>query len=127
MRAPKLRKRPRPCPISGVCAKYVYVCLEATASEFGWYIAGPAALDVEYQPFSTTVNEDMDLCQQLQKFWYLEEIEIPKSQLESDVYCEEFYTRTTYRGEDKKYAVRLPFKQQYPQDISLIFHRSTRI
>ena len=57
-------------------------CLEARSSQFGWYIAGPAPLDDEHQSFSTTVNEDMDLIQQLQKFWYLEEIEIPKSQLE---------------------------------------------
>ena len=26
LRAPQLRKRPRPCPISGVCAKYVCNC-----------------------------------------------------------------------------------------------------
>ena len=97
-------------------------CLEARASRLGWYISGPAPTDHEIiQTFSTTVTvtEDSDLCQQLKRFWDIEEVEIPKLQCENDIYCEELYRSTTQRGADGKYVVRLPFKKEFPQEIYL--------
>ncbi|XP_075163307.1 uncharacterized protein LOC142235939 [Haematobia irritans] len=94
--------------------------IEARESEFGWYLSGPAESDT-IKTFSTVLitAENTDLCEQLRKFWEIEEIEKPKCRSENDLWCEEFYEKTTYRSHDNKYVVRLPFKKEYPNDIFL--------
>ena len=52
-------------------------------------------------------------------FWELEEAEVPKAMSDDAKFCEQFYSATTYRGDDGKYIVRLPFKQQFPTEINL--------
>ncbi|XP_075150680.1 uncharacterized protein LOC142224780 [Haematobia irritans] len=56
---------------------------------------------------------------QLQQFWELEEVEKPQTESDTDTWCENFYKSTTYRQNDGRYVVRLPFKQEYPHEIFL--------
>ncbi|XP_050338255.1 uncharacterized protein LOC126764636 [Bactrocera neohumeralis] len=55
----------------------------------------------------------------LASFWELEEISKEKKLSEEDRYCEELYKETTKRNEDGKYVVSLPFRKDYPVNISL--------
>ena len=48
----------------------------------------------------------------LQRFWELEEVNIPKIQDPDDVRCEEIYKKTTTRGSSGRYIVPLPFKTE---------------
>ncbi|XP_075168002.1 uncharacterized protein LOC142240188 [Haematobia irritans] len=94
--------------------------LEARESQFGWYLSGPADSE-NINTFSTmvSVSDASALHEQLKKFWELEEVEKPPSKSDTDIWCENFYKSTTYRQTDGRYVVRLPFKPEYPNDISL--------
>ena len=93
-------------------------CLEARESHFGWYLSGPVPTE-SIRTFKTTVLENMDISKELKLFWELEEAEVPKAVSDDAKFCEQFYSATTYRGDDGKYVVRLPFKQQFPTEINL--------
>ncbi|XP_075156125.1 uncharacterized protein LOC142229448 [Haematobia irritans] len=94
--------------------------LEAQESQFSWYLSGPAD-SAKVNEFSTIVSasEALALHEQLKKFWELEEVEKPQAESDTDTWCENFYKSTTYRQNDGRYIVRLPFKQEYPHEIFL--------
>ncbi|XP_075150959.1 uncharacterized protein LOC142225069 [Haematobia irritans] len=94
--------------------------IEARESHFGWYLFGPASTE-PINSFSTFVSftEENALHDQLKKFWDIEEVERSPTQSDEDSYCEELYRSTTYRESDGRYVVRLPFKKEYPSNISL--------
>lgn len=87
---------------------------------FGWVLSGPMAVET-VQSFSTNVvpSEDETLCGVLRKFWETEEVPTMSPSAPSDIYCEEFYSSTTTRDSDGRYVVRLPFKKDFPENISL--------
>ena len=64
-------------------------------------------------------SDDIMLHEQLKRFWELEEVEKCDPESESDKFCENFYQQTTRRQNDGKYVVRLPFKENFPNEIFL--------
>ncbi|XP_075151197.1 uncharacterized protein LOC142225306 [Haematobia irritans] len=94
--------------------------IEARESHFGWYLFGPATTE-PIHAFSTFISpcEENLLHDQLKKFWEVEEVERSIAQSNEDIWCEDFYKNTTYRDPDGRYVVRLPFKKEYPEFVSL--------
>ncbi|XP_065365526.1 uncharacterized protein LOC135958552 [Calliphora vicina] len=98
------------------------VCGQTSAynTVFGWVLSGPIKTQT-IQTFTTAVTpcETADLNNTLKRFWEQEEIPTshPKA-IEHDI-CEKFYTQTTTRQENGRYVVRLPFKSEFPDKVSL--------
>lgn len=94
--------------------------LEARESQFGWYLSGPLPT-AEVNTFSTIVHESADasLNVQLKKFCEIEEIKQSELTSEDDEYCEKFYQQTTYRQQDGRYVVRLPFRKEFQNTMFL--------
>ncbi|XP_065356169.1 uncharacterized protein LOC135950561 [Calliphora vicina] len=92
----------------------------AYSTVFGWVLSGPIKTQT-IQTFTTEVIscETTELNNILKKFWEQEEIPTyhPKT-LEHEI-CEKFYTQTTTRHENGRYVVRLPFKSEFPDKVSL--------
>ncbi|XP_059217585.1 uncharacterized protein LOC131994736 [Stomoxys calcitrans] len=91
--------------------------IEARESQFGWYLSGPT--ESEYiKTFSTlaTASDNAALQEQLKRFWELEEVGKPKPTSDADIWCENFYKSTTYRDQEGRYVVRLPFIQEFPDE-----------
>jgi len=93
--------------------------LLAQNTVFGWVISG--AVNEEVQTFTTAVelSEDELISTHLRMFWETEEVSYSKPLSDSDQYCQNLYASTTTRLQDGKYMVRLPFKEDFPQNISL--------
>lgn len=110
------------------------VCGLASAYKtvFGWVLSGPVVAQPIHS-FTISVStpekanhyqdlysaglplmpsKNSDLNDLLRKFWEQEELHLPPVLSKEDQYCEEFYKRTTTRGEDGRYVVRLPFKKE---------------
>jgi len=86
---------------------------------FGWYILGQMPETV--QSFSTLVEipEEELISSQLKLFWETEELPQTSRFSEADAFCEELFASTTVRQEDGRYMVRLPFKKEFPENLSL--------
>ncbi|XP_070068092.1 uncharacterized protein [Drosophila takahashii] len=61
----------------------------------------------------------------LQKLWEVEEISVPKLVSEADEFCEQYFADTTRRLSDGRYMVRLPFKSEFPESVTLGPSRTT--
>ncbi|XP_052753934.1 uncharacterized protein LOC128201320 [Galleria mellonella] len=98
--------------------KNVLGSLLAQETVFGWIVTGRANT---IKPTNTCVSyyNEISLEKQLASFWELEEISKEKKLSEEERYCEELYKETTKRNEDGKYVVSLPFRKDYPVNISL--------
>ncbi|XP_012154912.1 uncharacterized protein LOC105664571 [Ceratitis capitata] len=74
---------------------------------FGWISSGPVAQSIT--SLSTQVIETMvdPLGDLLKKFW------------DEDTICEDLYRNTTYRRNDGRYVVKLPFKPEFPNTMAL--------
>ncbi|XP_050340593.1 uncharacterized protein LOC126767010 [Bactrocera neohumeralis] len=98
--------------------KNVLGSLLAQETVFGWIVTGRANT---IKPTNTCVSyyNEISLEKRLASFWELEEMSKERKLSEEDRYCEELYKKTTKRNEDGKYVVSLPFKKDYPVNISL--------
>ncbi|XP_075163141.1 uncharacterized protein LOC142235769 [Haematobia irritans] len=87
---------------------------------FGWVLSGPIRAET-VQSFSIRVPEDETrlLHELIRKFWETEEVLSEPPPSKESEFCENFYKSTTIRREDGRYMVRLPFKQEFPQFVSL--------
>lgn len=94
--------------------------LEARESQFGWYLSGPLPAAV-VSTFTTSViaSDDIALHEQMRRFWELEEVSNIHKMSETDTYCEEFFKQTTYRNQNGRYVVRLPFRKEFPKEVYL--------
>ncbi|XP_046801174.1 uncharacterized protein LOC124418555 [Lucilia cuprina] len=61
----------------------------------------------------------IDLNTQLAKFWELEEVYDKPAQSNEDLFCENLYKNTTFRDENGRFVVSLPFKSEYSNNIPL--------
>ncbi|XP_067637745.1 uncharacterized protein [Eurosta solidaginis] len=85
---------------------------------FGWILSGPITENVV--SFSTQVQASNEtLSSQLRKFWEEEEIPQPPQISPEDQACEQIYATTTTRAPNGRYIVRLPFKEEFPEKLSL--------
>ncbi|XP_075159812.1 uncharacterized protein LOC142232963 [Haematobia irritans] len=98
----------------------VYGVASAYNTIFGWVLSGPMPTEI-VQSFTTKVVscESDTLGDVLRKFWEVEEVPSAPQTLDSDQYCLDFYTKTTTRGNDGRYIVRLPFRKDFPEGIAL--------
>ncbi|CAD7001596.1 unnamed protein product [Ceratitis capitata] len=86
---------------------------------FGWILSGPVAQSIT--SLSTQVIETMvdPLGDLLKKFWEQEEVSGAQTQTDEDTICEDLYRNTTYRRNDGRYVVKLPFKPEFPNSMAL--------
>ena len=125
----------RPGPVDLVLGSDIYpqillrdsiypICgtLLAQKTVFGWYFSGPVAQN-HTQAFSvqvTSPEEDEEpLDNLLRKFWEQEEVPNLPQRAPEDIFCEDLYQKTTYRDDNGKYVVKLPFKEDFPQNFQL--------
>ncbi|XP_075167697.1 uncharacterized protein LOC142239818 [Haematobia irritans] len=69
----------------------------------------------------------MELNDQLARFWEIEDVPKVCTMSEEDRRCEELYLRTTYRNDNGRYVVSLPFKREYSKDLQLGLSRNNAI
>lgn len=76
---------------------------------------------IQIATFSTQVAETPcdSLNELLKRFWEQEEVVQAPTLTEEDKCCEDLYKRTTTRREDGRYEVKLPLKEDFPQNIAL--------
>ncbi|XP_017465717.1 PREDICTED: uncharacterized protein LOC108358756 [Rhagoletis zephyria] len=93
--------------------------LVAQNSIFGWILSGAVAEQIS--TFSTQVVEGSadSLGDLLKRFWEQEEVPSAPTHTYDDEFCEELYKNTTYRREDGRYVVKLPFKSAFPDSTAL--------
>ncbi|XP_026686425.1 uncharacterized protein LOC103518980 isoform X2 [Diaphorina citri] len=76
---------------------------------FGWVVAGRLPTycekkDINFKCMHVTSDP-------LIKFWEIEELPNTKNHSAEERECEQFFQETTYRDEEGKYVVRIPFKE----------------
>lgn len=82
-------------------------------TRLGWVLGGPLAFPVEnkIETFcNLSVNDNLDVQNQLAKFWELEECPNIKVLSREEKFCESNYTSTTTRDEDGRFFVSIPLK-----------------
>ncbi|XP_075170155.1 uncharacterized protein LOC142242472, partial [Haematobia irritans] len=108
------------CGVKTVCNSLI-----AQATIFGWIISGPVKTQT-VSSFSLQASETTEdpISTQLRLFWEQEEVPSRPSITKEDEYCESLYERTTTRDLDGRYVVKLPFKPEFPHELSLGSSRS---
>lgn len=81
-------------------------------SELGWIISGPLP---NYNTTRTISCVSMNqLHQDVERFWRTDEFICNKYNLSiNDIYCETLFKQTTYRENDGKFVVSIPFKENF--------------
>ncbi|XP_011685499.1 PREDICTED: uncharacterized protein LOC105448555 [Wasmannia auropunctata] len=81
-------------------------------TRFGWIISG--AMELNRTPIVMTTycgfSSEQMLCNQLQKFWQMEEVESNYHLSPEEIKCEEHYRSTISRADDDRFVVQLPLK-----------------
>jgi hypothetical protein len=88
-------------------------CRNAIAQNtaFGWVIGGRAQVSPA-QLTITTFHNIVDIDEQLQRFWELEEMFPSANKLTAEeAACEQHFIDTNHRTEDIRYTVNQPMKQ----------------
>ncbi|XP_067644103.1 uncharacterized protein [Eurosta solidaginis] len=95
----------------------------AHQTAFGWTISGKAiSISTPYK-YSSTTNcshiclEDLDVL--VKKFYALESIPTEEQHTPEEIWCQEYYCRTTIRQANGKYLVRLPLKTHFDSNLTL--------
>ncbi|XP_075167628.1 uncharacterized protein LOC142239732 [Haematobia irritans] len=92
--------------------------LLAQNSEFGWLISGPPKRRT-ITSFASWVTTKETLNEDVRNFWELEEIPKIKQRSDTDIWCEDFYRKTTRRLPNGRYKVKLPFRHDLPAEVAL--------
>ncbi|XP_073821478.1 uncharacterized protein [Musca autumnalis] len=98
------------------------ICGNASAYNtiFGWVLSGPMQIEQVHSFTSRIVESENHLISNLlRKFWEQEEVPRTLPVSVSDEFCEEFYKKTTTRSSDGRYVVRLPFRNEFSDTLSL--------
>lgn len=85
-------------------------CLQNTS--FGWIVSGRVP-NQGYQP-SIRCNfvQEVDINNQLKKFWELEECTKERALSNEELACEKHFDETTRRGQDGRFIVSIPLKEK---------------
>ncbi|XP_037813632.1 uncharacterized protein LOC119604835 [Lucilia sericata] len=92
--------------------------LVAQQTVFGWIVTGRTATHNSLTSISAFYNE-LVLNNQLKRFWELEEVPNKPRPSEEDIHCENVYQSTTYRTENGRFVVSLPFRREYPGSLNI--------
>ncbi|XP_037825847.1 uncharacterized protein LOC119613853 [Lucilia sericata] len=93
--------------------------LVAQRTIFGWIISGKLQSPTPLLNSVSSYMNLIDLNTQLTKFWELEEVYEKPTQSDEDIFCENLYKSTTFRDENGRFVVSLPFKSEYSNNIPL--------
>ncbi|XP_075161709.1 uncharacterized protein LOC142234459 [Haematobia irritans] len=87
--------------VKSICGSLV-----AQSTIFGWVISGPISVCTvsSFSIQTTEVSNDM-LSRQLKQFWDQEELTSEVCSTAEDQYCEDLFTRTTYRNSELQMAL----------------------
>ncbi|XP_026330484.1 uncharacterized protein LOC113237982 [Hyposmocoma kahamanoa] len=90
------------------------------SSQFGWIISGPmhansqtacSTIQCNHSIISNSLNDhDVQIHQQLTKFWELEEVPLKSKLSESEKVCESHFLSHTFRLNSGRFSVGLPLK-----------------
>lgn len=93
----------------------------AQNTAFGWILSGKVSSTsdtINCHHVSISSQSQTDDNELLKKFWEIETV-IPgvqkKALSENEQRCEEIYAQSTYRDEEGRYVVKLPFRDEDPQ------------
>lgn len=102
--------------------------LMAQSTIFGWVLSGPVPCE-KVGSFSIAVSEENEdpIATQLRKFWEQEELSSNQQLSKDDNFCESLFKNTTTRNPEGRYIVRLPFKSEFPKDLTLGLSRTTAL
>ena len=89
----------------------------------GWIVTGPIVNSnaANFKVHSALMNVEIDetleltnleLSQQLRKFWEMDAVPTKKALSPEEELCEKFFAETYSRGSDGRYIVRLPFREK---------------
>ncbi|XP_075163230.1 uncharacterized protein LOC142235861 [Haematobia irritans] len=94
--------------------------LMAQETVFGWILTGPIP-DTSTNLSPTIVSHfcEISLDKEISRFWEIEDLPRKKFSSSSDNFCEELFVRTTKRSSEGRYIVSLPFKESYPNEITM--------
>lgn len=106
--------------------KYPNGDLIAQRTVFGWIVTGKVTQTECLQSISSFYSK-LDINDQLARFWEIEEVPQASPETEDDIFCEELYRKTTFRNEEGRYVVSLPFKPDYPLKIQLGYSRNIAV
>lgn len=82
----------------------------AQKTELGWMLSGRTSSSTPTN--ITTMVSQMELNQQLEKFWKIEEVPEQRCLTSEEEYCEKHFLETHRRGPNGRYIVRIPLKQE---------------
>ena len=92
--------------------KHIANSLLAQKTVFGWILSGPIPHTV--QAYTTRIVDNESLDKSVKRFWELEEVSgLKHFASEQDKYCEDLYTKSTFRLPNGRYVVSLPFKPEF--------------
>lgn len=85
----------------------------AQATEFGWILSGKTNKNLkENHSNAVSLITQINIDDELRKFWELEEIKDTPEMSAEDMECEKHFETTHTRMEDGRYVVALPFKKE---------------
>jgi len=79
-------------------------------SKLGWYISGPIAIDTRQKKVSCHYSKNLDVQNQLAKFWSLEEVSSVKLFSEEEKQAEQHFQETFKRNHEGRFVVSIPLK-----------------
>ncbi|XP_075150481.1 uncharacterized protein LOC142224584 [Haematobia irritans] len=103
----------------GVCTQ-IGGSLLAQETVFGWILTGPIPIRDSSSTSTILTNfNEISLGKEISRFWEVEELPRKRFLSASDQYCEDLFLRTTRRAPNGRYIVCLPFKDDFPNRISI--------
>ncbi|XP_037811311.1 uncharacterized protein LOC119603370 [Lucilia sericata] len=98
------------------------ICDSLMAQEtiFGWILTGPISEDSSPTLSNlTSLFCEISLDKEISRFWEVENLPMKNLRSSVDEFCENLFKRTTTRNKEGRYVVRLPFKDGYPENLTL--------
>lgn len=110
--------------IIGACLFYEIICNEQQRpsvngpiyqkTKLGWVVSGQVNKNISNRNcvslFSSSVQVNKQIEEQITKFWRLEECYTPDTYTLKEKTCRSYFEKTTVRGPDGRFTVQLPFK-----------------
>lgn len=82
----------------------------AQETVFGWILTGPTTSINNFRTEVTNLHQQIDIDQQLRRFFEDEDVPVERQWTEDEKSCEEQFRKSYYRDSSGRYVVSLPFK-----------------
>ncbi|XP_039315534.1 uncharacterized protein LOC120360046 [Solenopsis invicta] len=93
-------------------------------TRLGWIVGGPMSAPAQ-KIVKCNILKNVNLEQQLTKFWELEEAPITKAWSQEEKDCESYFVKTTRRNNDGRFIVNMPLKES-PKVLGESRHQAER-